>query len=172
MAPRGIAALARRLEAPLSTVRAKGPRGQDLQGTVEIRRDLRHLWPIRPSDALLHSKPTCPACSRRCRPCVNVWSLARVLEQYLIRVYFAADWRVVPPKKRRYISMKDGTTLSSVVESTAGTLPSVGGGKRASTTADLLRHRPRTSRTLSFPGISAQGPTGEEGELLCRTRCW
>ena len=41
-------------------MRAKGPRGQDLQGTVEIRRDLRHLWPVRPSDALLHSKPTCP----------------------------------------------------------------------------------------------------------------
>ena len=69
VAPRGIAALARRLGAPLWTVRAKGPRGQDLQGTVEIRRDLRHLWPVRPSDALLHSKPTCPACSRRCRPC-------------------------------------------------------------------------------------------------------
>ena len=69
VAPRGIAALARRLGAPLRTVRAKGPRGQDLQGTVEIRRDLRHLWPVRPSDALLHSKPTCPACSRRCRPC-------------------------------------------------------------------------------------------------------
>ena len=50
-------------------MRAKGPRGQDLQGTVEIRRDLRHLWPVRPSDALLHSKPTCPACSRLRRPC-------------------------------------------------------------------------------------------------------
>ena len=37
--------------------------------TVAIRRDLRHLWPVRPSDALLHSKPTCPARSRRCRPC-------------------------------------------------------------------------------------------------------
>ena len=50
-------------------MRAKGPRGQDLQGTVEIRRDLRHLWPVRPSDSLLHSKPTCPARSHRCRPC-------------------------------------------------------------------------------------------------------
>ena len=37
--------------------------------TVEIRTNLRHMWPVRPSDALLHSKPTCPACSRRCRPC-------------------------------------------------------------------------------------------------------
>ena len=50
-------------------MRAKGPRGQDLQGTVEIRRDLRHLWPVRPPDALLHSKPTCPTRSRRCCPC-------------------------------------------------------------------------------------------------------
>ena len=50
-------------------MRAKEPRGQDLQGTVEIRRDLRHLWPVRPSDALLYSKPTCPARSRRCCPC-------------------------------------------------------------------------------------------------------
>ena len=50
-------------------MRAKEPRGQDLQGIVEIRRDPRHLWPVRPSDALLHSKPTCPARSRRCRPC-------------------------------------------------------------------------------------------------------
>ena len=50
-------------------MRATGPRGQYLQGTVEIRRDLRHLWPKRPTDALLHSKPTCPARSRRCCPC-------------------------------------------------------------------------------------------------------
>ena len=49
-------------------MRAKGQRGQDLQGTVEIQRDLRHLWPVRPSDALLHSKSTCPARSRRRRP--------------------------------------------------------------------------------------------------------
>ena len=41
-------------------MRAKGPRGQDLQGTVEIRRDLLLLWPVRPSDASLHSQPTCP----------------------------------------------------------------------------------------------------------------
>ena len=31
--------------------------------------DLRHLWPVRPSDALLHLKPTGPARSRRCCPC-------------------------------------------------------------------------------------------------------
>ena len=41
-------------------MRAKGTHGQDLQGTVEIRRDLRLLWPVRASDASLHSQPTCP----------------------------------------------------------------------------------------------------------------
>ena len=86
VASRGIAALAQRLGAPLRTVRAKGPRGQDLQGTVEIRRDLRHMWPVRPSDALLHSKPTCPARSHRCRPC----SPPRPLCCGLLR---SLDWR-------------------------------------------------------------------------------
>ena len=39
---------------------AKRPRGQDLRGTFEIRRGLRHLRPVRSSDASLFSKPTCP----------------------------------------------------------------------------------------------------------------
>ena len=46
VASRRITALAQRLGASLSTVRAKGPRGQDLQGTAEIRRNLRHLLPV------------------------------------------------------------------------------------------------------------------------------
>ena len=50
-------------------MRAKGPRGQNLQDTAaEIGRDLRHLWPVWPSDTLLHWKPTRPTRSYRCRP--------------------------------------------------------------------------------------------------------
>ena len=62
------------------------PRGQDLQDTVEIRRDMRHLWPVRPSDTLLHSKQTRPASARHCRP----YSPPRPLCSGLLR---SPNWR-------------------------------------------------------------------------------